>query len=301
MNKKRLKTKKTRSKTIFKKNHCSLKNSHRNDSCLDDNLLHKLCDILNNYHNANIIKTDRKNLHKQISDKLSEISNCSSEKCWLTIQEIISHLSSEELSQFKRSFKPKKPHEWDKDPNTWLTTSQLELILDQLQHKYSDFKHYGALPMDFEKRNNNSCISGDLCKINLQDHFNEKKHKIGIIFNLDDHDEPGSHWTSMYIELEPCCRESPSMYYFDSVGSKPPKEIYDLVDKLQKQHHSIKGNTIDFIYNDIQHQKGNTECGVYCLHFLETMLKGKNFEDYIKTKNNDEYIEKFRNYYFIEE
>ena len=51
----------------------------------------------------------------------------------------------------------------------------------------------------------------------------------------------------------------------------------------------------------LQHQKGNTECGVYCLHFLETMLKGKNFEDYIKTKNNDEYIEKFRNYYFIEE
>ena len=91
------------------------------------------------------------------------------------------------------------------------------------------------------------------------------------------------------------------MYYFDSVGSKPPKEIYDLVDKLQKQHHSIKGNTIDFIYNDIQHQRGNTECGIYCLHFLETMLKGKNFEDYIKTKNNDKYIEKFRNYYFIEE
>ena len=35
--------------------------------------------------------------------------------------------------------------------------------------------------------------------------------------------------------------------------------------------------------------------------FLETMLKGMNFEDNIKTKNNDKYIEKFRNYYFIEE
>ena len=155
--------------------------------------------------------------------------------------------------------------------------------------------------MDFEKRNSNSCITGNLCTIDLQSHFDEERPKIGIIFNLDDHDEPGSHWTSMFIELEPCCRESPSMYYFDSVGSKPPKEIYSLVDKLQKQHHSIKGNTIDFIYNDIQHQRGNTECGVYCLHFLETMLKGMNFEDYIKTKNNDKYIEKFRNYYFIEE
>ena len=299
MNKKRLKNKKTK---IFKRNHCSLKNSKNEDSCLDTELLIKIGNILNEYHKADIKLTkSRKLLQEQISKKLSDISDCNSEKCWLTIQELIRHLTPEELKMFKDSFKPKKPHEWDKDPNTWLNTSQLNLILEQLQNKYNDFKSYGALPMDFEKRNSNSCITGDLCNIDLQGHFNEKIYKIGIIFNLDDHDEPGSHWTSMYIELEPCCRESPSMYYFDSVGSKPPKEIYDLVDKLQKQHHSIKGNTIDFIYNDIQHQRGNTECGVYCLHFLETMLKGKNFEDYIKTKNNDKYIEKFRNYYFIEE
>ena len=74
-----------------------------------------------------------------------------------------------------------------------------------------------------------------------------------------------------------------------------------LVDKLQGQYQSIKGNTMDFLYNDIQHQQKNTECGIYCLHFLETMLKGKNFKQYIKNKNNDEYMEKFRNYYFIDE
>ena len=41
---------------------------------------------------------------------------------------LIRHLSPEELKLFKDSFKPKKPHEWDKDPNTWLNTSQLNLI-----------------------------------------------------------------------------------------------------------------------------------------------------------------------------
>ena len=61
--------------------------------------------------------------------------------------------------------------------------------------------------MDFEKRNSNSCITGNLCNIDLKSHFILKSYKIGIIFNLDDHDEPGSHWTSMYIELEPCCSE----------------------------------------------------------------------------------------------
>ena len=298
MNKKRLKTK----KKIFKQNHCSLKNSKNNDSCLNNNLLVKIAEILNNYQGANInINTTRKKLYKQVLDKLNDISNCSSEKCWLTIQEIITHLSSEELLQFKKSFKPKKPSEWDKDPNTWLTTSQLELILNQLQDKYNDFKHYGALPMDFEKRTSNDCISGDLCNIDLQTHIKENKPKIGVIFNLDDHDEPGSHWTSMYIELEPCCRDTPSIYYFDSVGTKPPKEIFSLVDKLQEQYKLINNNPLDFLYNDIQHQYKNTECGIYSLHFLESMLKGENFEEYIKNKNNDEYMEKFRKYYFIEE
>jgi len=105
----------------------------------------------------------------------------------------------------------------------------------------------------------------------------------------------------MYVELLPRCREKPSAYYFDSVGSKPPKEIKALVDKLQDQHQSIKGTQLDFLYNDIQHQKGNTECGIYALHFLETMLKGMDFEKYIENKNSDKYMENVRNYYFIDE
>ena len=200
------------------------------DTCLDDRLLIKIGNILNQYEKSNIIiENSRKRLHKQISDKLSEMSQCNSEKCWLTIQEIISHLSPEELKLFKDSFKPKKPSEWDKDPNTWLTTSQLKLILEQLEQKYSNFKEYGALPMDFEKRHQSGCISGDLCNIDLQQHFRDQKHNIGVIFNLDDHDEPGSHWVSLYMDLKSKNREIPSIYYFDSFAEKPPKEIYVLV------------------------------------------------------------------------
>jgi hypothetical protein len=262
----------------------------------------KIGNILNQYHQANIeINNSRKKLQEDISKKISEMSRCNSEKCWMTIQELIKHLSPDELSLFKKSFKPKKPKSWDKKPNEWLTTTQLKLILEQLTHKYPNFKEYGALPMDFEKKQNNSCISGDLCNIDLRKDMSEQKHNIGVIFNLDDHDEPGSHWTAMYVELEPCCRKVPSMYYFDSIGSKPPKEIKELVDKLQEQYNSIKGTTMDFLYNDIQHQKGNTECGIYCLHFLETMLKGVDFEEHIQSKNDDKYMEKFRDYYFIDE
>ena len=39
------------------------------------------------------------------------------------------------------------------------------------------------------------------------------------------------------------------------------------------------------------------ECGIYCLHFLTEMLKGKNFHEYIKSLD-DKTIEKYRNIFF---
>lgn len=285
----------------FRKDHCSPKKSGSSISCIDQNLLLKVVDILNNHINANIKKENNHKLHEEISDKISEISDCDSEKCWSSIHEIVNNLTESELEQFKSSFKPRMPSKWKQNPTTWLTTSDIENCLKQYEGKHKNFKCYGALPMDFDLKNNNSCVSGDLCNINIRRHLENDECCIGTVFNLDDHDEPGSHWTAMYVELLPRCREKPSAYYFDSVGSKPPKEIKALVDKLQDQHQSIKGTQLDFLYNDIQHQKENTECGIYALHFLETMLKGMDFEKYIENKNSDKYMENFRNYYFIDE
>jgi len=285
---------------MFKKNHCSLKDSSKNISCLDNKLLIKIANILNTYHDADIkLVEDRQSLHDNISEKVQNMSKCNSEKCWLTIQELIKHLSSDELSLFKGSFKPKMPDSWKNKPNEWLNTTQLNQIMIQLTEKYKNFHSYQALPMDFDLKEKNSCVSGDLCNIDLKEHFSNGKTNIGIIFNLDDHDEPGSHWTSMYIELLPCCRKEPTIYYFDSTGFKPPKEIYSLVDRLQEQYLSIKGTNMDFVYNDIKHQYKDTECGVYCLHFMSTMLGGVNFEKYVNNIKKDDYIQKYRSYFFI--
>ena len=57
---------------------------------------------------------------------------------------------------------------WSKNNNTWLSTSDIETVLKQYEGHHKDFKCYGALPMDFKLRNGNSCVSGDLCNINLK-------------------------------------------------------------------------------------------------------------------------------------
>ena len=56
---------------------------------------------------------------------------------------------------------------------------------------------------------------------------------------------------------------------------------------------------MEFLYNDIQHQKKNTECGIYSLHFITSMLEGGEFKDYIKNIKRDDYMEKYRYFYYI--
>ena len=53
----------------------------------------------------------------------------------------------------------------------------------------------------------------------------------------------------------------------------------------------------DYKYNKLSHQKKNTECGIYSLYFLITMLKSKNPELFKEIISDDE-ISKYRNIYF---
>ena len=55
---------------------------------------------------------------------------------------------------------------------------------------------------------------------------------------------------------------------------------------------------IDIRYNPIQHQKGQTECGVYSINFLLRLLKGESFTEIIHRKMSDHEINKCRDYYF---
>jgi len=296
---KSLKSYDRKTRKSFNKKHCSPKKSKNTLSCIDHDILLKIANIFNNFYNANINLNDKNQLYKQIVSKISSMSDCKFESCWITLNEIIKHLSPEELNRFKNNFRPQMPNSWIKNKNEWASTSDIEKVLKQYEECYPDFKCYGALPMDFDLKLGNRCVSGNLCNIDIKEHMDNGVKKIGSVFNLDDHDESGSHWVSIYIELSPCCRKNPSIYYFDSLADKPTKEIKDLVDTVSEQYKSLTNKNMEFLYNDIQHQKNNTECGIYSLHFITSMLEGGEFEDYIKNIKRDDYMEKYRSFYYI--
>ena len=295
---------------MFRKKHCS-PSSDAEGSCLSKELLVRIGTIINNIEKCGKIDCSQKpkKLHKCIGQEIHKISKCKDEACWQTITDIMGKLSSAEKDEFKFSFKPFMPEEWKSKPNKWLNTLDIDNVLDQYEDEYETFKYFGATPIDFDKEKvDGSCAVNDMCKINMEELLDEGYESCGAIFNTDDSDGPGEHWFSVYVDFKGVNRKKkPSIYYFDSVGSSAPDEIKELVDDLISQSKILVSKKdkripkeLDVLFNDIQHQHGNTECGVYSIHFLTEMLKGKGFKRYINKRKSDKEMGKFRKKFFIE-
>ena len=76
------------------------------------------------------------------------------------------------------------------------------------------------------------------------------------------------------------------------------KVVNTMIEKVKEQGDK-NGIVFTYFCNDIPHQSGSTECGIYSLHFLTYMTEGGNFKNYITNKKSDEYMEKFRNIFFV--
>ena len=116
--------------------------------------------------------------------------------------------------------------------------------------------------------------------------------KLGVVFNLDKHTESGSHWVALYMSLT-----DNIICYWDSFAMDPPNEVVKLVERLTKQASEI-GHKLKFKKNNIRHQYKNTECGVYCIHFIISMLEGVKFDTLCKNVINDETMNEYRKIFF---
>ena len=165
-------------------------------------------------------------------------------------------------------FAPFAPPSWKQNPVEWLNSYDIINVMKQYEKKYPKFKFIGPSPIDFDKKlEYNQCVWNELCNINLKNLINKGIRYIGIVFNTDTHDKSGSHWICMYINLE-----EKYIFYFDSNADKIPDEITEFENKLIKQANNI-GIKLKLIHNQVEHQKTNTECGMYVLTVIILLLK----------------------------
>ncbi len=207
------------------------------------------------------------------------------QKDWINSKylELMNEESKEHLEN--KVFRPDGPQgKFD-----WLSTIDINQVLYQYEEKYDDFKFLGAVPIDF--------MDLDYLpfkKLNFDDFESDGIKRFGVIFNTDKSTGRGKHWISLFCDLE-----KGQIYYSDSTGTRPPKEVKEFIKQIEKYLIDKKNiNEVDIKYNKTQHQKGNTECGVYSINFILRLLKGKTFEHITRKRLTDKQVNKCRIKYF---
>jgi Ulp1 protease family, C-terminal catalytic domain len=234
-------------------------------SCYTPSILYKLRDAYNKAHPEDKLhtKNNPKKLFWELTYKLRK--KCSKEDCWL---DLLPQDQKEHLDKYM--FAPDHPKEWNSNPDEWLSNFDIMNVLRQYEREYPCFKLLGPSPIDFDtKISNSQCVEADLCNFELKHYIDNNITKIGISFNLDDHNGPGFHWVSLFIDIK-----NKFIFYYDSALYKFPGEIETFVDRVRKQSEKL-GFKLEFIKNRFQHQSGSSECGMYSLFFIITMLTGK--------------------------
>ena len=81
--------------------------------------------------------------------------------------------------------------------------------------------------------------------------------------------------------------------YFDSTGSPPNKNIMKTLKALVNAERCSVLKISDF-----EHQKGNTECGVYSMYFILQRLEGVSFEEINEKRITDKCMNDYRDELF---
>ena len=282
----------------FKKAKCAPKANKNADlqkfTCYSENDLFKMRDLWNTRHkDMLIVATDPKEIWTNLKKKMENA--CHNEACWLKQKFVENNLEdNKELASY--TFAPKSPEKWKTNHNTWLNSTDIEKVMKQYEHAYPCFRFIGPTPIDFDKQlYDDKCVWDDLCKFDLSKYKKAKVNKIGIIFNTDPHDKSGAHWISLFINLK-----KKFIFFFDSNGTKIPKQIEEFKNRVVSQALELYDMRLTFDQNyPTAHQKGNTECGMYSLYLIVTLLKDMHDYKFFKTeKISDEAMEQLRDEYF---
>ena len=275
---------------------CSPTKKHPNkmpNTCYDNADLMRLKDAWNARHtDMKITSNNPAVIWNSLKTYYSK--TCDRESCW--IKNLVKGTKMEK--ELMESFAPESPKEWKINKNEWLSSIDILQVMGQYEKKYKCFEFMGPSPIDYYVVPNvhEKCVWPELCGFQLSEQIAKGKTKIGVIFNLDPHTKGGSHWVSLFINIK-----KKWIFYYDSAGEDIPKEIKKLVDTVMEQGKQMSP-PIHFHFDKnypVEHQYGNTECGMYSLFFIVHMLEDKFTTHYLKThKFNDKYMEKFRNVYF---
>jgi len=193
----------------------------------------------------------------------------------------------------KQYLRPAYPEAWKAKPKEWLDSNDIRYVMNQYQEAYPEFIFLGPFPIDFAspdpyEKEKTKCLIEEMCELNLdREEIKGKKH-IGIVFNLDRHDRDGSHWVAAFIDIV-----NNKCYYFDSYGMRPPNQIYRFMQWL-----TIQEPTMELARNGARFQRSKSECGMFCMYFIASMLYGMSYQPFCVGRPPDSLMFKMRKWMY---
>ena len=267
-------------------------------TCYDNDTLHKLRDGWNARHPDVRIETNEpKEIWTALKQRFGRM--CRNEACWM--KQIMGVDPAEVVED---TFAPEAPKSWIRDPDEWLSSEEIENVMKQYEEKFPTFEFLGPSPSDYSApKLAGMCVWEELCHFNLKKYVDSGTNKIGVIFNTDPHTEDGAHWVSLFINLDTgngtTNKANNYIFFFDSTGDRPQKEIREFIKTVTQQGRDA-GIQFKYHENRKQHQKRNTECGMYALFMIVNLIEGTRTPKEFMQGNRipDSHMLEFRNEYF---
>ena len=246
-----------------------------------------LIDTWNKYKTDKIVykKTDKiSKLSELLNEKIKPICDDKQYWCWTgTISKITTNTKTKELIKMieNEELRPEMPIEWYKNKTEWLSNYDIEDVMNQYDkcQKYK-YAFLGVFPIDFSEEDKfGRCLYSKICSLDIKKYINKNIKHLGLITNLDKHNQGGSHWTSTFIIIDPR-NKCYGAHYYDSNGINIPLYVKKFINNIKKSLQIIYPNSkFRITYNTLKHQKKNTECGMFSMahqiRWLNCILKYK--------------------------
>jgi hypothetical protein len=208
-------------------------------------------------------------------------------------------LASEADKELEDRFKPEGPSQ----SHTWLSNWNIADVLGSYSRRFHFFDFIDCAMMDFQSYDN------DLIKFDPQTLRAKGKTCFACVLNTDVHTGRGKHWVALFCDL----RRSPgTLEFFNSANRSPPKNVSQFFDKLAARLGEVYQKEVKYFETagSIEHQKGNSECGLYALYYIWNRLseslplemsnsEGKAARFVLKSRINDSTAYSFRQKVFL--
>ena len=208
-------------------------------------------------------------LKKALEDRHKEDTGCDDEVCWVKESPTLANKT-------KDIFRPLRSNKW-RSGRTWLNTLDIMHVMRQYEQVHPHFMFLGVFPVDFDLKIENSCVVRSMCDFHVKQVKDAKKTMFSMVINLDTHDQPGSHWVTLFCCIDPTDPKYGACY-FDSGGVRPEpvsatgkNHIEDFLRRVKAEVVELHGpdHATKFWvrYSPERKQYKNTECGMFCLLF----------------------------------